>query len=268
MALFGSITELTSQERGLHALVGSHGGFATGAHSACIGIASLICHDAGIGMDAAGIAALETLQQYGIPAAAVSHLSARIGDAADMAARGRISHANGAARALGVETDMAASIAQARMQAASGSSPQEIVAAPFTRSVELCAGQEVTLCDSASMIAPEDAGRIVITGSHGGLPGGQASRAAKAHVALAVFNDAGLGIDDAGIARLPALDAMSIPAAAVDCRTAHIGVARSTLKTGLLSHVNQSAARLGLSPGMTVRDSIAATATFLETITP
>lgn len=268
MPLFGSITELTSRARGAHALVGSHGGFATGAHSVRIGVASLICHDAGIGMDAAGIAALDTLQQCGIPAAAVSHLSARIGDAADMAARGRISHANAAARALGVDTDMAVSIAQSRMQTVSGSSPQEIVAVPFTRSVELCEGQEITLCDSASMIGPEDTGRIIITGSHGGLPGGESSRAAKARVALAVFNDAGLGIDDAGIARLPALDAMSIPAAAVDCGTAHIGVARSTLETGLLSHVNQSAARLGLSPGMTVRDGIAATATVLETITP
>ena len=244
----------------MHALVGSHGGSATGAHSARVGVASLICHDAGVGMNAAGIAALDVLQRCGIPAAAVSHLSARIGDAADMAARGRISHANAAARALGVEADMTVDIAQSRMRAAPVPSPQEVVAATFAKSVKLCDGQEITLCDSASMIGPEDAGRIVVTGSHGGLPGGETSRAAKAQIALAVFNDAGLGIDDAGIARLPALDALSIPAAAVDCRTARIGVARSTLETGLLSHVNDAAARLGLKPGITVRDGIAAAA--------
>ena len=70
------------------------------------------------------------------------------------------------------------------------------------------------------------------------------------HDALAaVFNDAGVGIDGAGITRLPALAARGIPAATVDWRTARISDARSCWNTGILSHVNSLAAALGARPG-------------------
>lgn len=71
--------------------------------------------------------------------------------------------------------------------------------------VKLGAGT-ITCLDSASLVGPGDSGRIVITGSHGALIGGDPSRAIKAHARAAVFNDAGFGIDNIGVTRLPALE--------------------------------------------------------------
>jgi hypothetical protein len=61
-----------------------------------------VFNDAGVGKDAAGLAALPFLQAQGLAACTVSHDSARIGEAASTLADGVISHANPLALALGV----------------------------------------------------------------------------------------------------------------------------------------------------------------------
>ena len=73
---------------------GSHGGVYAAYVAAKLGVAAAIFNDAGVGRDKAGIAGLDYLAALGIPAAAVGHLSARIGDGADMTARGVITHVN------------------------------------------------------------------------------------------------------------------------------------------------------------------------------
>lgn len=73
----------------------------------------------------------------------------------------------------------------------------------------------------------------------------------------AVFNDAGVGMDEAGITRLPVLAARGVAEVAVDCRSARIGDARSMWDTGVRSHVNRPAARLGAVPGLSARDFVA-----------
>ncbi len=60
--------------------------------------------------------------------------------------------------------------------------------------------------DSNGDVHAEDTGHIIVTGSHGGLLGGKPETAVKHPVFAAVYNDAGIGIDDAGISRLPVLD--------------------------------------------------------------
>ena len=99
----------------------------------------------------------------------------------------------------------------------------------------------------------DDAGEIVITGSHGGLIGGDPARALKAAARIAVFNDAGIGVDGVGITRLPALDGRGIAAVTVGSQTARIGDAASTLETGVLSHVNRTAEAQGAQIGSTLR---------------
>ena len=64
--------------------------------------------------------------------------------------------------------------------------------------------------------------------------------------ATAFYNDAGVGVDDAGLARLAVLDEQGIPAATVDAATARIGDGRSTYRDGLLSCVNAAADALGM----------------------
>jgi hypothetical protein len=110
--------------------------------------------------------------------------------------------------------------------------------------------------DSASLVGAEHAGAVVVTGSHGGLLGGRLDTALKADALAALFNDAGIGIDEAGLTRLPALDSRGIPAGTVAAASARIGDARSTYEDGILTRVNQRADALGLAPGMTAREFV------------
>ena len=98
---------------------------------------------------------------------------------------------------------------------------------------------------------------IVVTGSHGGLLGGKPETAIKYDVLGALFNDAGIGKDEAGVSRLPALAARGIAAAAVAAASARIGDARSTYEDGIVSRVNTCAAALGLREGLSARDFVA-----------
>ena len=111
--------------------------------------------------------------------------------------------------------------------------------------------------DSASLVLPEYRDAIVVTGSHGGLLGGRPETALKYDVRSALYNDAGIGKDEAGVSRLPALDARGIPAAAVAAASARIGDARSTYEDGIISRINDRAATLGLREGISARDFVA-----------
>ena len=83
--------------------------------------------------------------------------------------------------------------------------------------------------------------------------GGKPETALKYDAIAAVYNDAGCGIDNAGTSRLPALDARAIAAATVGHDGARIGDARSSWDTGVITHVNATAAKMGGKPGMTAQ---------------
>jgi hypothetical protein len=69
-----------------------------------------------------------------------------------------------------------------------------------------------------------------------------------------VLNDAGVGYGDAGISGLPYLDRIGVPAATADAQSCHIGDGEDMLATGVISHVNESAAALGCAAGQSVRE--------------
>ncbi len=249
-----SVTKLDARHRGCVLIGGSHGGVYAGYMAAKAGVRGVILSDAGVGLDQAGIGALSYLDGLGLAAATVGHGSCRIGDGADMAARGRISHCNAAAAAVGVRVDMAARAAADAMRAAR---PPEGEPPVYEESRFLLddpgAGPKVWGIDSTSLVRPEDEADIVVAGSHGGLMGGAGGDPAGAiryDVVACAFNDAGIGIDEAGISRLPVLDGRSIPAVTVDHMTARIGDARSHWDTGRISRTNQLAAAAGVRVGM------------------
>ena len=122
------------------------------------------------------------------------------------------------------------------------------------RMLTLPGGQRVWLMDSISYIDARARGEIVVSGSHGG--GAAARYAVPVAPRLVVFNDAGVGKDEAGIAGLKLLDALGIAAAAVSHASARIGEAEDAWETGVLSHVNASARQMGLRPGMTVQEAV------------
>ena len=112
------------------------------------------------------------------------------------------------------------------------------------------------LClDSIAAAPGVGEGAVVVSGSHGGLSA--ARYAIEARVRIAVFNDAGVGRDGAGIAGLALLEDAGIAACTVSHDSARIGEAASTLDHGVISHVNPRAAVLGAVPGMMLRAWIA-----------
>ena len=251
-----SITRVGREANAAVVVNGSHGGVYAAYVAAKLGVAAAIFNAAGIGRDGAGIAGLHYLAQLGIPAAAVGHMTARIGDGADMMARGVVTHTNPAAAALGCRTGLSCREAARALAdaAAGGREPPPALESAFLLVAEPPA---VWALDSASAVGPEHVGTIVVTGSHGGLLGGQPAAALKYDALAALFNDAGIGIDDAGVTRLPALDRRGIAAATVAAASARIGDARSTYEDGIVSRVNAHAAALGIAPGTSAREFVA-----------
>jgi hypothetical protein len=251
-----SITRVGSEAAGAVVVNGSHGGIYAAYLAAKLRVAAAIFNDAGVGRDQAGIAGLDYLDGFGLPAAAVGHETARIGDGADMMASGIITHANAVAAALGVSAGQSCREAAARLQRAQPSqrTPPEALEAAF---LLISGPPQVWALDSASLVSPAHKDAIVITGSHGGLLGGKPETALKYDVLGALYNDAGVGKDKAGVSRLPALDGRGIPAATVSAASARIGDARSTYEDGVVSRVNAGAAAIGLREGVSARDFVA-----------
>jgi hypothetical protein len=251
-----SITRIGPEAAGAVVVNASHGGVYAAYLAAKLHAAAAIFNDAGVGRDKAGIGGLDYLQELGIAAATVGHETARIGDGADMMASGIVTYANALATALGVSPGQPCREAAARLQQARQSerAPPEAIEGAFLLVPE---APQVWALDSASLVLPEYREAIVVTGSHGGLLGGRPETALKYDVKGALYNDAGIGKDDAGVSRLPALDARGIPAATVSAASARIGDARSTYEDGVISRVNARTAALGLREGISARDFVA-----------
>lgn len=113
----------------------------------------------------------------------------------------------------------------------------------------------IVLIDSVTQVIADDAGAIVITGSHGGVSAAGYARSVKA--ALYVFNDAGIGRDEAGIAGLALLQQAGIAACAVGHMSARIGDAADTLDHGVITRANDLAAAMGFGPGTALHHAIA-----------
>jgi hypothetical protein len=251
-----SITRVGPEAAGAVVVNASHGGVYAAYLAAKLHAAAAIFNDAGGGKDRAGIGGLDYLQEFGVAAATVGHDTARIGDGADMMARGGVTHANRLAASLGVSRGQSCRDAAAALQQARPThrAPPEAIEAAFLLIAET---PQVWALDSASLVSPEHKNSIVVTGSHGGLLGGKPETALKYDVKAALYNDAGIGIDEAGVSRLPALDSRGIPAATVSAASARIGDARSTYEDGTVSRVNARAAALGLHAGLSARDFVA-----------
>lgn len=259
--LLASIADAAAEDAGGVAVSGSHGGVYAAAIASRAGLRAVVFNDAGQGFEAAGVAGVAALDKVGMAAAAADCMTCRIGSAEDAYAHGLISVANAAARALGVTPGMRVSDAAALMAAA----PEPHGALPpieeARAEVALDGLEPLVLCvDSSSLVRPEDAGRLIVNGSHGGLVGGDPARALKAAARFASFNDAGVGKDRSGVSRLPALDTLGVAAATVAHDSCRIGDARSALESGVVSAVNAAAAALGVAVGMPLVDGLAAAA--------
>jgi hypothetical protein len=107
LRIVDSITELGISDEGCIAVSGSHGGMSSARYALAARPWLSVFNDAGVGKDAAGLAALAFLQSHGLAACTVTNESARIGEAQSTYEDGVVSHANALATALGVEPGQA-----------------------------------------------------------------------------------------------------------------------------------------------------------------
>ncbi len=259
--ILDSVTHMQDTHRGKAIVCASHGGLYAGYYAAKMGVGAIVFNDAGVGRDRAGVAGVKLLDDLGTPAATISHRSARIGDGADTAKRGRISYVNPTAKALGV------TVGQSVEEVMQIWDKNELIPSPPPAPLEEARyeareaggnGVRVMVLDSMSLVDQSDAGHIVVAASHGGLMGGNTTTAIKVNAFAALLNDADRGMDDAGISRLPVFDQRGIAGGCVSAFTARIGDGRSMLQDGVISACNETARKHGGRVGQRAQDFVAA----------
>jgi hypothetical protein len=242
-----------------HVLIsGSYGGEYNAYHAGKWGLRGVVLNDAGVGKSGAGIRGLPYLDRVGLPAATADARTCHIGDAEHMLAFGKISYVNQAAVQLGCHAGDSVKSCADRMRTAPVIDAPMPTVAGGRRYVISKTEPPVICLDAAPMLEPTDAGSIVITGSHAALFRGKPDDVIKPAVRAIFFSDAGVGLDQAGIARLPTLDERGIAAATASADSAEIGNSRSIYRDGILSYVNETAAALGAKPGMSISDFVTA----------
>ncbi len=259
-----SVTHMSVEHRGRISYCGSHGGVYAAYYAAAKGIAAIILNDAGIGREQAGIAGLTLLEKLGVPAAAISHMSARIGEGQDGVARGVLTTVNGPAAKFGLKPGQPCREALALLMKGAlppSPKPEPLEELRFEVPEAGRGGVKVFVIDSMSLVKPEDDGHIIISASHGGALGGKPEMAIKYPVFACVCNDADRGADNAGTTRLPALDQRGIAAACVSAFSARIGDGRSTYADGYISTINETARSHGGAIGQSTKEFVAAMVT-------
>jgi len=217
---------------------------------------AVIAHACGVGKDGAAVAGIALCDRFGVPAAAIETMSARISDGAS-AWGGSIGHVNVAAAALGVAVGQSVPEAARRM-----------LAAPPGRSIDV--GDAVDNAEYPMVVRPAGGiyaiwnllllptqtprpNDVFCIASHSGKV--MAERSAPIAPKGVVSNDGGMGKDRSGIEGLETLGRAGIPAAAVSAMSARIGDARSTFHDGVLSAMNGLAAAAGLREGMPAHEA-------------
>ncbi|MEM1160674.1 MAG: hypothetical protein AAGJ28_07050 [Pseudomonadota bacterium] len=257
ICILDSITDADAADRGAVVASGSHGGIYPAAVASQAGIRAVAFNDAGRGLEDAGIEGVLKLGEVGMAAIAADCMTAPIGDANALLSKGVVSVVNAVAEELGIAPGQ--DVQSAMVVLKNAPQPTSLLAkvAEARRRATLENGLEVELLDSASLVGHEDIGRIVVTGSHGALIGGDPSRALKAQARIAVYNDAGGGIGGTGYTRLPALESAGIAAVTVAASSAKIGNARSALQTGIISAMNAPAGDLGAKKDLRLKTWLA-----------
>jgi hypothetical protein len=238
---------------------GSYGGEYNAWHAAKHGIRGVVLNDAGVGFNMAGIKGLAYLDRIGLPACTSDVMSCHIGDGEHMLDHGIISYVNESAAALGFAPgDSVKRAAEGMRRAPVVTTPPPPIHGGKRHELGLSAnGVRVVCVDAAPMLGEADAGAIAITGSHAALFRGKPDDVIRPHLEAVFFSDGGVGLDAAGIARLPTLDGRGIVSGAVSASSASIGDAMSIYERGILYHLNRCAIDAGAAVGMPLKSFVA-----------
>ncbi len=249
VVIMDSAAQISQDETGHVVVAGSHGSESAARYVARYVPLGVILNDAGKGKNNAGISGLPVLEAMNILGATIDCMTARIGEGYDNYNSGIISAVNNLAKTVGVQVGMTVIEAIRIILAAKKSS---LITNPISTVYEDEDGR-IILADTISYLNASHRGCVVVSGSH------------CAHTTFdwvkdfelkGIFlNDAGKGKENQGISGLPLYDRAGIPAAALDCMTAMIGNARDAWDSGLISAVNESAARRGVIQRMAVQEA-------------
>ena len=251
-------SQVNEGHRGQVIVSGSYGGDYNAFHAGKWGLRGVILNDAGVGKDNAGIHGISYLEEIGLAAATADVNTCHIADGEHMLAHGVLSFVNRFAAGLGCKAGESVKACAERMCAAPIATGElSAIIGGKRYLISEARGKPRIIClDAAPMLQPEDVGAIAVTGSHAALFRGRPDGIISVKLTGAFFSDGGIGMDAAGVSRLPDLDAKEIPAGAAAAMSARIGDSRSIYNDGILSRVNRTAMRMGAHPGMRVRDCV------------
>lgn len=235
-------------------------------------VKAVFLNNAGIGKNQAGISGLPHYEAEHVLACAVDHNSAEIGVARDTWESGIISHTNSRAEAAGIQIGDSVQNAVAKIINILKhplSTPESMNSESLISKEEKNAGSKadikkqiqtevdgvtITVTDSITFLNENNAGDIVVCGSHGGVSAGHYAQ--KRHVKAVFFNDAGIGKNNAGIKSLASLSEAGILACTVDCMSAEIFNGQDILENGIISVCNQLAKARNIKEKMTVKEAL------------
>jgi len=240
-------SQVNASHHGQVIVSGSYGGEYNAFHAGKWGLRGVVLNDAGVGKGNAGVRGIFYLEQIGLAAATADVNTCHIADGEHMLAHGVISHVNAAATKLGCRVGQ--SVAECAGLMTKGpvvaAEPPAISGGKRYVLRDVPGEPKVLALDAAPMLTAEDAGAIAVTGSHAALFRGQPDNVIGPDLLAVFFNDAGVGLDDAGIKRLPTLDERGIAAGTVSAASAPIGDARAAYNEGVISHLNRTALAMG-----------------------
>ena len=252
---FPSSASATPDSVGNVIVSGSYGGEYNAYHAAKWKIRGVVLNDCGVGKGNAGIKGLPYLDRIGLAAATADAWTCHIADGEHMLAHGKISHVNESAARLGCRVGQ--SVAECAELMTHGpvieAAPPEIAGGKRYVLRDVPGEPKVLALDAAPMLTAKDAGAIAITGSHAALFRGQPDNVIGPQLLAVFFNDAGVGLDQAGITRLPTLDERHMAAATVSAASAPIGDARAGYNEGIISHLNKTALAMGGGVGQPLK---------------
>jgi hypothetical protein len=237
-------------------IVGSYCGTSIMGRLFSLGVRGFVALDAGIGKDGAGITALQTGDELGVPVAAIAALSAEAANGRS-AAMGLISRANKHAAALGIKPGMPAYDAAGRILAnapVGKPTPMKTSVDEKPQIVEETAKGKIWVSTSSFVFKDKkmsndvvcigaNSGRVLMESLVEFMPRG------------AISNDAGLGKNNSCVEGVRLAVTLGIAAASVSTMSARIGDGMSTWQDGVISFTNRIADDRGVRVGMTAKEA-------------
>jgi nucleotidyltransferase/DNA polymerase involved in DNA repair len=225
--------------------------------------AAAIFHEAGRCREDSALDCLDAFQRSGVPCAVVGTMTARIGDADDMLAEGRIAETNAIAEASGVRRGMSVRDAAARLLERAEASVGDVQGASAAERAGHSGGEfpgvtragdpenPIILMNASTAMTEDLAGAVVVSSSHGAL--NSMGWVLRFRPGAAFFHEAGRCREDSALLCLEAFADRNIPCVMVATMSARIGDAADIYEHGVVADVNGLARARGIAPGTAVK---------------